>query len=315
VRRELTAGIAVFEELADDARLARALCVFGKLHFWKGEIGRSVADFERSADHARRSRDEAQEALSLQGLAAAMFHGPTPASTAIDRITEISSAMATNHSLVVAAACHVGELECHRGRFDVGLPMIDEAVAMTEEHGLALLRIVSALKSKCVAELLADDAAAAENTVRTACLSAEELGERGYLSSLAPLLVDALTALRRTGDALEVNERWRPEYLTVPEDADAYINWHRSRSLVLAQTGRLVEAEVHAREALTLASRTDYLALRADCDRALGEVLRAAGRATDAAEAFRRAAAGYERKGYAVLADRVNALLVPRAQA
>ena len=309
VLRELATGITVFEELSDDARLGRALCIAGKLHFWKGETSDSLVDFERSALHAQRAGDDAQEALSLQGVAAALFHGPTPLETAIARMTEIRRHMSSNHSLVVAVACHVGELECQRGRFDIGRPMIDEALAITDEYSLPLLRIVSALKSKGSVELLAGDAAAAEGTLREACLRAEEMGERGYLSSLAPLLVDALVALDRIDDALEASDRWRAEDLTVPEDAEAHASWHRTRALALARAGQLSDAEQLVEDALAIVSATDYLSLYASTHRTLGEVLQAAGRQDEAIEASARALAAFERKGNTVMAARIQAVL------
>jgi tetratricopeptide (TPR) repeat protein len=310
VLRDLAAGIAVFEESSDDARLGRALCIAGKLHFWKGEVSDSVVDFERSARHAQRAGDTAQEALSLQSLAAAMFYGPTPAEAALVRMAEIRGRMSTNHSLVAAVACLAGELECERGRFDVGRPLLDEASAITEEHGLALLRIVSAERGKGRIALLAGDGAAAERILRAACQAADAMGERGYLSSLAPELVEALVASGRLADALEVSDRWRPETLTVPEDADAYISWNRSRALALVRAGHVDDAERHIGTAVSMVLATDYLAVYADTQRVLAEVLRAAGRDADAAEAAREAASAYARKGYTVMAERMNSVLL-----
>ncbi len=310
VLRVVNAGIAVFEEAADDARLGRALCLVGKLRFWKGETDESLPFLERSVVHARRAGDDRQEASTLLCLANALFHGPTPLAIAVDRIREIGQEKATNFSLMVVAASLAGMLECHRGRFDVGQQMIGEAVAVTEERGLAFLRTTTALMAKGSGELLARNALAAEATLHEACQGAEELGERGYLASIAPLYVDALVALGRLDEALEFSDRWRPGNLTVPEDADAHLSGNRSRALALLHAGSISDAERHARIAVTIGAATDYLAAYADSCRVLGEVLRAAGREAEAVEAFREAASTFERKGLTVLTERTRAALM-----
>ena len=66
VAQELQRVIHVFEELGDEAGLARALSLAGMLRYWRGEAAAATADLEQAASYARRVGDRAQEAESLQ---------------------------------------------------------------------------------------------------------------------------------------------------------------------------------------------------------------------------------------------------------
>ncbi len=107
----------------------------------------------------------------------------------------------------------------------------------------------------------------------------------GFLSSVAPLLVEALFVQGRDEEALQLTERWPPERLTVPEDADAQVGWRRVRAKLLARRGDFEEAERLGREATAIASGTDYLDLHAQALADLAEVLRLAGKPEESAAA------------------------------
>ena len=73
--------IHVFEELGDEAGLARALSLAGMLRYWRGEAAAAIADLEQAAGYARRVGDRAQEAESLQCVLMATLGGPTTCAT------------------------------------------------------------------------------------------------------------------------------------------------------------------------------------------------------------------------------------------
>ena len=106
------------------------------------------------------------------------------------------------------------------------------------------------------------------------CGRLEQIGELGFLASVASSLVEAVLAQGRTEEALELSDRWRPEDLTVPEDVDAQVAWRRIRAIALARLGRLDEAERLAREAIDTAAATDFTDFHASAVEGLGEVLR-----------------------------------------
>lgn len=297
VLRELDAAIPVFEELRDEAGLARALCLAGKLRFWKGESSAALEDLERAARYARNAGDRAQEAESLQYVIAAMHRGPMPVEEALGRFDEMRVLAETNRRFEIALLEQRAQLEAMRGHFDIARDLTSQAKTLAKEHGLQVLFDSHTAPAAGTVELLAGDAVAAERVLRPACEGLERGGELGFLSSVAPLLVDALFAQGRDEEALELTERWTPERLTVPEDADAQVGWRRVRAKLLARRGDFEDAERLGREATAIASDTDFLDLHAHALADLAEVLRLAGKREESAAAVQEAARLYERKG------------------
>jgi tetratricopeptide (TPR) repeat protein len=157
-------------------------------------------------------------------------------------------------------------------------------------------------------ELLAGDAAAAEHELRPACEGLERVGELGLLASIAPLLVDAVLAQGRNQEALQLTERWTPERLTVPEDADAQVGWRRVRAKAMARQGDFDEADRLGREALTIAANTDFLDAHAEATADLAEVLRLAGRPEESATTLDEAIRMHDQKGNLVAAGTLRSL-------
>jgi tetratricopeptide (TPR) repeat protein len=200
-------------------------------------------------------------------------------------------------------------LEAMQGRFDDARDSISQAKALAEEHGLHLLLDSQTRPAAGYVELLAGDAEAAERELRPACEGTERVGELGFLSSIAPMLFDALYLQGRDEEALRLNDRWRAEDLTSPEDADAQVGWRRVRAKLLARRGDLDEAERLGREAVAIASGTDFLEARAHAVADLGEVLRLAGRSRESATTLAEAIRLYDEKGNIVAAANLRSLL------
>jgi len=309
VLHELAAAIPVFEELSDDAGLARALCLGGKLRFWGGEAAAAIEDFERAARYARDAGDHAEEAESLEYVLAVMHRGPMPVDEALRRFEEIRPRAEANPKLHIAFLETRAQLEARQGNFGIARDLTSQARALAEEHGLRVLIDSNIGPATGAIELLAGDPAAAEDALRPACEGLERIGELGYLSSVAPLLVDAVLAQGRDEEALQITERWTPERLTVPEDADAQIGWRCVRAKALARKGQFDEAERLGREAARIAAGTDYLEARANASAAIAEVLGLAGRPEESAAAVAEAIRWYNKKGNMVAAATLRTLL------
>lgn len=89
-RRELEDAIRVFEELHDEAGLARAFSLAALLPFWRGETEAALEELERAALHAHRAGDRAQEMESLRFMLAAALHGPMPVAAGLERVAMTS---------------------------------------------------------------------------------------------------------------------------------------------------------------------------------------------------------------------------------
>jgi tetratricopeptide (TPR) repeat protein len=144
-------------------------------------------------------------------------------------------------------------------------------------------------------ELLAGDAAAAEDLLRDGFRTLREFGERGNAASVAADLARTLHALGRPGEA----ESMATEALDLgsPDDVEVQVFSRLARAGAKGATGAVEEAIAIAREAVDIAERTDASAMRGDALLELGRLLRVAGSDADADVAARRALELYEAKG------------------
>ena len=118
VLRELDAAIPVFEELGDEAGLARASVspessASGAARpppRWRISSGRRGTP--------RNAGDRAQEAESLQYVIAAMHRGPMPVEEALERLEGCARAQRRTGRFEVALLEQRAQLEAMQGRFD-----------------------------------------------------------------------------------------------------------------------------------------------------------------------------------------------------
>jgi hypothetical protein len=190
---------------------------------------------------------------------------------------------------------------------------MSEARGRIGEHGFLVLGSGSATAAGEV-ELLDGNPQGVERELKPAAEELERIGELGYLSSVTPLLTDAVFDQDRIQEALTLSDRWRSDELTVPEDAAAHIGWHRVRGKILAARGALVAGEDLCRRAVELAEATDFLVPQARALADLGTVLRLAGRAREAEAAMVEAIRRHEEKGNVAEASILRSR-VPRTSA
>jgi tetratricopeptide (TPR) repeat protein len=189
------------------------------------------------------------------------------------------------------------------GRFDEARELLEQDRAIIEDVGL---RVAAAGASEIwgIVEMLAGDPEAAERKLREGYGILDAMGEKSGLSTLAAMLAHAVYAQGRYEEAFrftEISEEAAPE-----EDRSANVYWLAARAKVLARRGR-PEGEGLARKALGLAEPTDFLSMRGHALMDLAEVLRLAGRASEACSAVAEALQLYEQKGNTVAAREARA--------
>jgi tetratricopeptide (TPR) repeat protein len=205
-RPELEEAIRVFEELGDEAGLARALGVAGILRFWQGEASAAIVDLERAARYARRVGDRVQEVESLRYVLVATLFGPTAVDVALERVEEIRAGAGANRTLEVTLLRTRGQLEAMQGRFDSARDLIAQAKVLAEELGLVWMLVGGLPSQAAYVELLASDASAAERELRPACEALERMGSWADFVSAAYRLADALFLQGRDEEALRLTE-------------------------------------------------------------------------------------------------------------
>ena len=292
-------------EAGDDAALARATTLSGQLLFWRGQTEAALAEFERAEALARSAGDRAGEMECLRTIVSTMFHGASPVEAVLARIEAIGGRVAHAGPLQVNILRFRGELAAMQGDFDTGRTLAGAARALAQELGLHNLLAAGVPHSTGEIEMLAGRPEAAERELRAGCEALEQMGDWGHLATFIPYLVDALLAQGRGQEAAPLVERGFDQ--AVGEDADAQVGLRRAQARLLAEQGRLDEAERIAREAVARAAETDFLDLHGRALGDLAEVLILAGQPEEAADALDRAVAIYERKGNLVLAARARA--------
>ncbi|HSD49682.1 MAG TPA: adenylate/guanylate cyclase domain-containing protein [Actinomycetota bacterium] len=297
----LERAISMFEDLGDDGGLADGWVLRGYIEFWSGRAERAVEAGVRAVDHARRAQDARREAAVLQTLSFWQVWGPTPVEELLSTLEDAMAGPAGTNPLSRAALVRLrAVVEVWRGSFGVASELAESAKSLAREYG-ARMDLASASATAGLVALLRGDASVSEREAAEAVAFYRAIGDVGHLSSYGPALADALYAQGRDDEALALTEE--AERVSIEGDTDAQVHWRRVRAKVLARRGELDAAERLANEAAGMARLSDDLDKRGRALLDLAEVLRLAGRSTEAAAAAREALETFERKGNVVLTE------------
>ncbi|MBD0348469.1 MAG: AAA family ATPase [Thermoleophilia bacterium] len=281
--RLVHAALPLLEEAKDDAGLAWVWFALG------GGVLNVSGRFEewaRAAEKAlRHMRLAGHYPGASGGLPPALVLGPRPADEALESLDRIRL---NPHPMTLLFRA---ELLAMLGRFDEAW-----ALALPATERVRELRGNAYSTDKFLAEIaaLAGDHATAAGHLRRWCDRLQKDGARALLSTSAPQLGRSLCMLRRYDEAEPLAELGRE--LGSEQDSATQMLWRQVQALVHANRGEHAEAERLAREAVEIGERTDALNWQGDalCD--LAHVLKAAGRADEAAVALEQALDRYERK-------------------
>jgi class 3 adenylate cyclase/tetratricopeptide (TPR) repeat protein len=292
-------AIEVLERVGDERGLAKAWCVRAWFPWLQCNASAAEKAVLRALEYARQAGDERAEAYSLNLLLGAGLFGPTPVPDAVRRCEELLGQPLRQQRVKALAYRALAGLVAMEGRFEEARELLERDRAIIEDVGL---RVAAAVASEIwgIVEMLAGEPEAAERKLREGYEILEAMGEKSGLSTLAALLAHVMYAQERFGEAFrftQISEEAAPE-----EDRSANVYWLAARAKVLARRGRTEEAETLARKALGLAEATDFLNMRGQALRDFAEVLRLAGRGSEAVAAMAKAQRLYQRKGNRVAA-------------
>ncbi len=239
-------------------------------------------------------------------FAAALYYGPTPVPDAIARCEQLLRDESLDRAGGANVLTFLGGLVAQHGEFDKARERLGSARSIYEDQGQRTVMATYCAAVLGDVELWASDAVAAEVVLRELCAELARTHDVSHLASRASDLAEALFAQ----DRLDESEEWADLAAAhaSSDDRDAQTLWRSVRAKIHARRGEFETARKLAVEAARIAEPSDALNRRARVQRDLGEVLRLAGSASEAASAFEHAIDLYEQKGNLVGAAQVRAL-------
>jgi class 3 adenylate cyclase/tetratricopeptide (TPR) repeat protein len=306
---EIMNVIATLEPVEDEAAVAEGWALVAQFHSWLGHSAEAVEGYERAAFHARRcgNRRLERDVIGTQTIHEAWGHRATD--QGIEQCDELIRREKGTllEALALSARALYGSW---RGDIPGSRADVSRARALFRDFGNELLANSVAMVEAFV-ELEAGDAAAAEAAAREGYEGLERLGERGFRSTVACFLAEALYQQGRFDEA----EQYALEGAALAADDD-FVTQNRTRAIqakVLAQRGEAARAEELAREAVDIVASTDSYGENGEALRDQAEVLQLGGKLEESRAALEAAITLFERKGATSPARRARALLAERS--
>jgi tetratricopeptide (TPR) repeat protein len=237
--------------------------------------------------------------------ASALVHGPTPVPEAFARCNAILKRLHGNPWAEALVHHQVASLHAMRGEFDRAFALLDAANAVLATYAPTVDAAVS--DPEVFVSMLAREPGRAERHLRAGRRQLEAMGERAVLASTEAMLGIAVFDQGRHAEADRLARR--SARLATDGDISAQAFWRRVHGLVLAERGRVHDAERFVREAVALTELTDCLNDRAAALEDLARVRDLAGNQIDAASARDAALELYRRKGNIASCVRLEATL------
>jgi len=268
-----------------------------------GRMGPSEDAWRKALSYAERGNYPAAKAESISWLMVSAIFGPLPVEEGIARCKEFLDTAGDDPTIRAFCRVERAVLEAMSGEFELARELLADGTQAVEELGLTVWAAVIAQEAFFV-EMLAGDAGAAASKLRESYATLEQMGERGFLSTIAGLLAQALYAQGAYDEAERFSRAG--EAAAATHDVSSQVLWRSARAKVAARRGNLEEAEALAREAVGIGEASDLLNTQGDALSDLAEVLALAGRRVEALTALEEAAGRYERKGNRTSFDRAH---------
>jgi predicted ATPase/class 3 adenylate cyclase len=288
-------ALSACEELGDDFSLAQAWNLLGRVEgSLMGAFGQAEESWRQALSYAERGDYSAEKAESIGWLMISAIFGPLPVEEGLTRCKGFLEAAGEDAAIRAFCCVELAVLEAMSGKFDQARELLADGTRSISELGLAVWAANNAQEAYFV-EMLAGNPEAAARTLRESYLTLEQMGERGFLSTIAGFLAQALCAQGEYDEAGRFSRA--SEAAAAPDDLMSQVLWRTARAKVQAQHGDAEGATTLAREAVRLAEGSELLNTQGDALLDLATVLTVAGRREEAHAAAEAAAERYKQKG------------------
>jgi DNA-binding SARP family transcriptional activator/tetratricopeptide (TPR) repeat protein len=244
----------------DDIGLTEALLAEAYLDVARGHANPLAEHLDAALEVTRRTGQTRAESWILFLVCGAAWYGPLPIKEAVARCEEVLADAVGRPTVEAAALQSLGVLAAMAGKFAEGRRSVVESRAIRRDVGQLVGAAASAIDEGTV-EMLAGDKRAAARILREGAEALEELGEKGYYSTVAAYQAQSLLALG------EYDEAHRLALVTAgvaaPDDIVSQVTWRCVVARLLTRSDT-VAAEALARQAVALAEGTDFILVRSD---------------------------------------------------
>jgi tetratricopeptide (TPR) repeat protein len=293
------AALPLVEQTGDHAGLVNVWWALAMVANWRSRLGELIEADEQALHHARLAGQRAVYPLLYPAFGAALLLGPLPADEALRKVDRLLADHPSDWLLMVRAG-----LLAMLGRFEDARSIgLDASARLRERLGdQGPVEQILAL----IAWLAGQYEAAAEHLHRV-----WDIWEKQREPGDPPVYdLDLGRMLCKLGrhDEAEPIARLGREFGT-QDELGTQMQWRQVQALVDAHRGEHEEAEMLAREAVAIGEQTDSPYRQAEALYDLGEVLRAAGKHLEAADALAQALDQCERKRILPMARQVRATL------
>ena len=304
---EATRAIAVFEELGDERGLAESWSLLGLVGVMSAHFGHAEEAWERAAAYASRAGVRRDELENLAWIPLVLWAGPTPVEQGRRRCVELLERSGGDKKAASSALMAQAAFESLGGNAEIARVLIGRARTLLEEVALSVWLAGPLAQFAGWVELMSGDEARAERELRWGYEKLHEIGEAGWLSTVAAILAESVYAQGREAEAEELTRE--SEESAGAEDAYSHVLLRGVRAKILARRGSAPGAVQLASEAVRLADSTDFLHLRWHARMSNATVLQMIGNAPDAKFAAQAAMRLAGQKGSIVGVDAARTLL------
>jgi class 3 adenylate cyclase/tetratricopeptide (TPR) repeat protein len=291
-REDVEKVVKRLEQVPDEAALAEAYSMLGSLLMWTGACAEGIDALERSISLARQARVDEVASRSLFWLLVAALWGPMPVPEALALCNRVRGE--GGRYIEGSADIFGGHFQRMAGNWDQGTELIAGGRKLLYELGHDL----SAASSRMISsrtEFFVGRLEDAEHELRLAYDELDQMGEKGYLSTVVALLGNVLCSQGRYEEAEEFVQRARE--LGAEDDLTTELYWRTAKAEVLASRGEFEDAFALLEEAHALIDATDYIVDSGATLMTRASVEKAAGHPDRARAALEQAVALFERKG------------------
>ena len=279
--------------LGDEDGLAEAYSLLGTVLMWSGRCADAAQAFERSAALAQRVGNAKVASRSLSWLLVASFWGPMAVPDALSLCERVLQESTDRYTEGFARTVQ-GALTVMAGDRALGRSFVTTGHQLLEELGQDVVAASSRMMA-ARAEFVAGDIGQTEDELRFGYEKLKQMGERGFLSTVAALLAVILCAQGRHDEAGAYAQEARE--LGAADDLTTQLYWRCGQAEVLASRGKIEQARQLIQDGLDLIDGTDYTDDRAVALLSRAAVEKAADNRDGARAALDQAAGLFEAKG------------------